>query len=305
MQGIPNIAVIGVAKAGTTSMASWLEAHPDVAMARIKESNFFATDIDLDRFTSQFKNLSPQPAEAYWASKPLKPLHGAFVKDANRYQRLFEHASPGQSTADCSPSYFFSEQAPEALKKSNPQAKVILILRNPIDRAYSHYLMARKYGMVKGDFLEELAEDQVKQPVWGNSENIYHLSCYAEGLKRWQMAFPDMKVCLYEELFQSEQWDSLCDYLQISRQAGPSTVQFQGKESRRPGINAFVMHHPIGKLLQHLIPAWLRSWAIKRLTKPIDSQSFSFDRKAAWRYFHKDVAEVEALLGRPLSLWPH
>ncbi len=41
MQSIPDIAVIGVAKAGTTSMASWLDAHPDVAMARIKESNYF------------------------------------------------------------------------------------------------------------------------------------------------------------------------------------------------------------------------------------------------------------------------
>lgn len=305
MQGIPDIAVIGVAKAGTTTMASWLDAHPDVAMARIKEPNFFATDIDLASFSERFNNLSPQPPESYWASKPLLPLHGAFVKDANRYQRLFEHASPGQRTADCSPSYFFSQQAPEALRQANPQAKVILILRNPIDRAYSHFLMARKYGMVKGNFLEELAADQAKLPIWGKSENLYHLSCYAEGLKRWQKAFPDMKVCLYEELFQNHRWDSLCDYLQIARQPGPSTRQFQGRESQRPGINAFVMHHPMGKLLKGLVPAWLRNWAINRLTKPIDSQSSSFDREAAWRFFHKDVAEVEALLGRPLSLWSH
>ena len=296
----PDLVVIGVAKAGTTAMARWLDDHPQVAMSRIKEPHFFATDIDPKTFSEAYKKMSPDLDPAYWDNESLPPVHGAFVQDAAKYQRLWEHAQPGQVKAEASPSYGFSEAAPAALAKANPEAKVLLILRNPVDRAISHFRMARQYGMVTENFEQAMEEDLKAEAGWGRSENFVALSTYAPIIQRWKAHFPQMRVELYEELFDGRSWDHLSDWLGIDSAPHPQAAVFQGQDPKWPALNRMLVHTHLGQTIRSLVPDAIK----RRAQRIISTQSQEvYDREWAWRLFEEDRKTTESLLGRQLSLW--
>ncbi|NDA07597.1 MAG: hypothetical protein EBZ21_07570, partial [Flavobacteriia bacterium] len=66
MSVYPDIALIGVAKGGTTALATWFESHPEVAVSRIKEPNFFSTDIRPETFSRAYLRMSPPLSDSYW-----------------------------------------------------------------------------------------------------------------------------------------------------------------------------------------------------------------------------------------------
>lgn len=304
----PDIALIGVAKGGTTALATWFEAHAQVAVSRIKEPNFFSTDIQPEFFSSGYRHMSPVLPESYWAQDTLGPAHQDFVRDASRYARLFVHAQQGQKSLEASTSYFFSSQAPERLFEANPKADIVLLLRHPVERAFSHYRMARKYGMVQGSFLEALSEDVNQPAVWGKSENFVHLSRYAEGLERWMKIWPSAQfhVRIYEEFFQneSESWAELCQALKLTQEPLPErTKVFEGQDPAFPGLQRWIMQSPLGHALKSMLPEWARGGAKKALTAKEPLRLSDHERKAAWNYFEADRIKCESLLGRPLSLW--
>ena len=304
----PDIALIGVAKGGTTALASWLESHPEVAVSRIKEPNFFSTDIRPESFSPAYRRMSPVLPDRYWEQNPLPSAHQDFVQDAGRYTRLFEHATPAQKTLDASTSYFFSAAAPEALFAANPYAHVVLLLRNPVDRAFSHYRMARKYGMVQSDFLSALAEDAAQPAFWGQSENFVHLSRYADSLRRWQARWPaqQLHIYRYEDFFRDEaaSWKQLCQDLGLSPQPLPEkTKVFEGQDPAYPMLQRFLTQHPLGRGLKALVPNGLRGGAKKALAAKSSLTLSDEERMTAWRYFDADRRECETLLNLPLSLW--
>jgi hypothetical protein len=308
MSVYPDIALIGVAKGGTTALATWFESHPEVAVSRIKEPNFFSTDIRPETFSRAYLRMSPPLSDSYWAQSPLPPEHQDFVQDAGRYARLFEHAQTAQKTLEASTSYFFSRTAPDALFEANPSAHIVLILRNPVERAFSHYRMARKYGMVQSDFLTALAEDAAQPAAWGQSENFVHLSRYAESLRRWQSRWPaqQLHIYRYEDFFQDEvaSWSQLCLDLGLSPHPLPErTKVFEGQDPAYPALQTFLTQHPVGRWLKSLIPSTLRGGAKKALTAKSALSLTAAERQAAWTYFETDRAECETLLNRPLSLW--
>jgi len=308
MSVYPDIAIIGVAKGGTTALATWFEAHPDVAVSRIKEPNFFCTDIRPESFSEAYRRMSPTLPDRYWSVETLTSAHQDFVRDSERYARLFNHAAPGQRALEASTSYFFSEAAPETLFAANPQAHIILLLRHPVERAFSHYRMARKYGMVQSDFLTALAEDAARPAVWGHSENFVHLSRYAESLRRWQARWPaqQLHVYRYEDFFAEEaaSWAQLCRDLGLSEHPLPAQTKiFEGQDPAFPGLQRFLTQHPVGRVLKALVPSGLKGGVKKALTTTEALRLSDADRKDAWRYFREDVAECETLLNRPLSLW--
>jgi len=308
MSVYPDIALIGVAKGGTTALVAWMESHPEVAVSRIKEPNFFSSDIQPDSFSKAYRRIRPVLPEQYWSQSTLSHEHQDFVRDIGRYARLFAHAHPGQRTLDASTSYFFSLEAPQALYKANPNAHIILLLRHPVERAFSHYRMARKYGMVQSDFLTALAEDAAKPGVWGQSENFVHLSRYAASLRRWQAIWPaeQLHIYRYEDFFADERvsWAQLCCDLKLSDHPLPDqTKVFEGQDPAFPMLQRFLAQHPLGRGLKKLVPTRLKGGAKKALAAKKALVLSDTERIEAWRYFRADVTECETLLNLPLSLW--
>lgn len=107
----PNFFIVGAAKCGTTSMAHYLDQHPEVFMSQVKEPNYFNTDHRLAK--------------------------GWMIRDKKRYLDLFRGATEAKMIGEASVWYLFSEVAAERIKFEYPNAKIIIMLRHPVDAMYS------------------------------------------------------------------------------------------------------------------------------------------------------------------------
>ena len=303
----PDIFLIGAAKAGTTTISDWMAMNPKIALARIKESNYFSKEIDPSNFSKAFSSISPSIPSKYWEGDKLEFRHQGFIKDSQSYARIFEHSQEGQKLADCSTSYFWSKKAPDLIKKSSPNAKVLLILRNPVDRAWSHYRMARKYGLTQAGFLKELEKDFLSESVWGRSQNFYHLSCYSESLQRWMKNFDksQLKIEIYESFFDDpqENWDRVCDFFGVEANSiSELDKKHESQDPRSPKIQKIIFKMNL-KSIRLWVPEklyfYLKNLLFYKKPEVLNSET----RNKAMKYFTNDIDRLETLMGRSLSLW--
>jgi hypothetical protein len=120
---VPNFLIIGVQKGGTTSLFNYLQIHPDIKLPKIKEIHYF---------DFQYENGNE------W------------------YQQLFPKICDNKITGEASPFYIFSKKALERIYDYNKNIKLIILLRNPIERAFSHYNMNVSTGIEKLTFEEAI-----------------------------------------------------------------------------------------------------------------------------------------------------
>jgi hypothetical protein len=178
---LPDFVIIGAAKAGTTSLYAWLCKHPFVAPASQKEVHYF----DYNHYRGP---------DWYRRHFPLASERGLFTA---RHGRPF-------LTGEASPSYISHDWAPERLARELPDAKLLVALRNPVDRAYSQFQMSRREGEEPfGSFAEAVAAEEKRlapELVRTQVDRRYQswpIGCwsyllrsrYAEQLERWFQLF--------------------------------------------------------------------------------------------------------------------
>jgi hypothetical protein len=179
-----NLFIVGAAKCGTTTLHDWLDVHAEAAMCRVKEPNFFATHIT--------GNTS-----AYSPPKNGEKIHYKIITDEDTYNSLFDITPNKKVIGESSVIYLWDKDAPKKIYDYNPSAKIIIILRNPIDRAYSHYLMMYSIGQEQEtDFLAALKNDQTKPKIQGKSYLYLDYGHYYEQIKRYQTVFPKNNILL-------------------------------------------------------------------------------------------------------------
>jgi hypothetical protein len=199
---LPNFLIIGVQKGGTTSLYRYLEEHPSVAGAFAKEVHFF------DNHTRDHKY-----------GKGMNWYRSHFVYDAYRlYHRLAYQQD--LITGEGSPDYIFDVHAPNRIAANLPKAKIIILLRDPVDRAYSHYLHNTRAEWdperEKLSFEDAIAAEPERlqgeyEKLMQNEDyfsyNYMHYSyikrgLYANQLKTWFNLFPrDQFLILKSEVF--------------------------------------------------------------------------------------------------------
>lgn len=151
---LPDFLVIGGQRCGTTSLHSYLAAHPRVRAASGKELQFFS-------------------------------LH--YGRGERWYRGHFPPASPGQVCFEASPLYLFHPEAPARAARTLPDGRYIALLRDPVERAWSHYLHTRSYGQEPLDFAAALAaeESRLATPDGWRRHSYAARGRYAEQLSRW------------------------------------------------------------------------------------------------------------------------
>jgi len=171
-----NLIGIGVPKAATTWLNACLNEHPDVCLAE-KEVNFFNTQ-------AAFPNEKPQN----------------YQKGLQWYKKQFQHCNKNSIIGEYSVDYFADEHAPKRIAEQFPDINFIIILRNPIDRAYSHY----QYRKAKGrDFgASKRAQEKSFVEFLKTEKRFREVGFYDEHLKRWFSYFDKEQFCiiLYEEI---------------------------------------------------------------------------------------------------------
>src|SRR5881628_1693582 len=129
---LPNFLIIGAAKSGTTSLYQYLRQHPEVYMSAVKETNWFAYEGQRDSWYS--------------------------VRTAEEYERLFDGVTVQRAIGEASPQYMKSAVAAKRIAARLPGVRLVAILRDPIDRAYSGYLNSLR------DAMERCSTDEAMRP---------------------------------------------------------------------------------------------------------------------------------------------
>lgn len=201
---MPNFLVIGVVKGGTTSLHHYLSQHPDVYLTPIKETNHFAaSDMQHEHFSHEYALDVSIDLQRYFKGGMKELVHIAHVDDPTDYQQLYSQVCGERAIGEISNSYAVCPGAAPAIKAAVPDAKLVIMLRNPITRIWSQYLMNLREGKTaNNDFLEEIITDQnQKVRGWGASHLYHELGLYHSQLQHYLKHFSkdQIKVILYEE----------------------------------------------------------------------------------------------------------
>jgi hypothetical protein len=296
---MPDFFIVGAPKCGTTALASYLHAHPEIFMSRVKEPNYFCFD-------------APE-------------LRSAFDRP-DRYGRLFARAAPDQICGEASTAYLFSNAAVPAILESNPAAKIIVMVRDPFDMVVSHHNQ-KLYALEEDqrDFAmawrlsPERAEGRMVGPKCRSPRYLDYQS-----IGRLGEQVSRLKVLVPRDQLHTIVFDDL--------RANPGevfhgTLRFLGVapdgQSEFPVVNARKTHAwpALARLLRHP-PAPLHrvKLGLKRAfpgqTKVIGGAIYRFNERPQARHalgsalrremsaaFKDDVALLSELLNRDLSHW--
>lgn len=298
----PNLFVIGAMKAGTTSLYRMLAAHPDVFMSPVKEPNYFA---DL-AFRGKASPRERFVFSEYLASSERKLRHSAPVWTIEEYEALFRDGAASRYRGEASPSYLHSVGAPREIAAYSPDAKIIVLLRDPIERANSHYRMDVTIGRVNVSFTEAIRRELAGQKV-GSGKGYLAMSCYSEALMRWLEVLPreQIKVVSYRELFSPSGGgrDELAKFLQLdAMQFGSVKEQHNKTNKPRFGRLNYLLHgSEAKKWLREFVPHGLKE-AAKRWFYVDDPGELVPERTRGLltEYFEADTAAMKGLFGERL-----
>ena len=288
---LPTFIIIGAAKSGTTSLYRYLEQHPAVFMSPVKETLFFAPD---------------------WWGGPEGGGRG--VQTLEAYEALFAGADAARAIGEASPQYLSSKEAAARIKSVVPDARLIAILRDPAERAYSAFLhLVRDGAEPIKDFPAALAAEEqrvgdVDDPIWLYREG----SQYADQLERYYEHFrpEQLRVYLYEE-FAADPVRVTQDALEFVGVGGDFVPDVSLRFNPGGVPRSERLHRVVGgdgrlrqAMMRWLPPALGRDVLVRVINRNLVKPELPEDmRRELAASFVPDIERVEKLLQRDLSAW--
>lgn len=309
----PNFFIVGAAKAGTTSLYHYLAQHPDVYMSPIKEPNFFATDIDHEAIRPQVKErIRLLNIDQFLKGPMTNGIHRAFIRKPEDYAALFRFADGKKAIGEASASYLFSQTAAQEIHQYNPEAKIIILLRNPVQRMYSHYLMDKRMAVTTLSF-EDAIEDDKKNKVrnWAAASLYLELGEYYHQVKRFKELFPakNILILLSEELKSNpaETIQQVYKFLNIDENFQPDfTREFNTAVVAR---NSLLQKIISINYLRVKIRRLFKNTGLKKhikqavFTKPEESQMPIETKTKYTEYYKSDILKLSELIQKDLHKW--
>jgi sulfotransferase family protein len=289
---LPNFVIIGAAKAGTTALYWYLADHPQVFMSPVKETNYFAFGLD-----DEGNLLYGDP-----------DLHRFPVRSSAAYGELFSGAGDAVAIGEASPIYLECPQTAARIRQVLPTARIICGLREPVDRAYSDYLM---YLRARGRRLDP-TRDLTTSSAWARPESHWmQISRYHEALSRYFDLFPREQIHVF--LFEDFRADTAGTVRDVYRTVGVDpgfapdldTPHNIGGMPSSMALEKVFTSGALKKALEPWIPRRAADLARRLRTKNLkQAPPLPEDLKAELgRHFRDDIAKTSALIGRNLDRW--
>jgi hypothetical protein len=286
---LPNFIMIGVAKAGTTSVSRYLDQHPQVFMCPIKATNFFGYE---------------DARDWKWSDEGDPPLLQNFpVRSLEAYEAMFAGARGEIAIGEVSPQYFRCPTAAQQIRACVPNVKLLASLRNPVDRAISGFLMRTRRGEAVGSFDKELTarSSHVKEGF------------YYRRLKRYLDIFPreQFKIYLFEE-FKKEPVKivrEIFDFLGVDTSHSLDTTVRHNPAAvpKLRLLNRLLYSPTLGRVARSLFP---RLPGLKGVLKQARQLNLAPPpkppaevRAELLSLYREDILKLQDLLDRDLSLW--
>jgi hypothetical protein len=196
---LPDFLIIGAMRSGTTSLARYLGAHPDVHLAPQKEIRFF------DR---------------------------TFELGLDHYRQQFVGAADAQITGEATQTYLYDPVALDRIAATIPAVRLVAILRNPVDRAYSHYWQNRSLGKETQPFADAVAAEpeRLRDADLDTRLTYSYLDRgrYIDQLRQVTDRFPrgSLHVLLFDDLRDApaDTYRAVCRFLDVSTTVAPSNL---------------------------------------------------------------------------------
>jgi len=293
--------VVGAPRCGTTSLHYYLSQHPGICTSTVKEPSFFLFEPTAD---------GPQ------ALVDDERIVTKSVGDPDRYRALFDAAAPGQLTADVSVLYLYTERSPDLIRAANPAARVAMVLRHPVERAYSHFLYTYTgpAEQVRTAFREACeAERGLPATPFTSGTHLLRLSDYGPQIDRYLDVFPreQVLVSLYDDLEEDPAGylAAFCSFAgadpsfsfdvgtryngsSVARRSGRTVAQAVGRLA--PAVKSALPTSAAAQLGR------LRARLRRKGAAPPLGEAFRVEMA---EYFEPSIARVEELTGRDLSHW--
>ena len=289
---LPNFIVIGTAKGGTTALYWYLAEHPEVFMSPVKETNFFAWNLDADG-----RLLYGDP-----------DVHRFPVKTMEEYERLFADAGPATAVGEASPLYLECPQAAARIRSTLPDARIVCTLRHPVDRAYSDYLM---YIRRRGRAFDP-SRDLSPTAAWARPDSRWmQVSRYQRQLARYYETFPRERihVLLFDDIRKSATaaTQDVYRFLGVRPDFSPDTgtPHAAGGVPTSHLLEGLLTRSPFSAALKRWVPAGAANW-VRRLRARTLRKAPALPlvlRQELTRHFHDDIRGTSTLIGRSLEHW--
>jgi len=284
MKKKPNLFIVGAPRCGTSSLHEYLKKIPGIFMSSVKEPVFFSSQ--------------PVPETDF-----IKP-----ITSEKEYLKLFEKAKDEKILGESTTSYLADPEAPKMIKQYSPQAKIIAILRNPIERTFSHYMLNKRGGWTEKSFHEEL-DEQLKNKTYNQK---FHMGLreglYYEKVKLYFDVFKkeNVKIIIFEEFIKNPKkcLEDILEFLNIKYHVenqdfgayNVSSIQPRGILARKILKSTAKTKFPL-RLIRPSITKFINK---KILTKKTNDKIGFNDREKLIRFFSDDVKKLKNLLGTDL-----
>ncbi len=280
----PNLFIVGPPKTGTTSLYRYLNSVPDIFLSSIKEPHYFS-QIPLSNGKKFFEQIS----------------------DKEDYLKLFKNAKDKKILVDASTSYFAAALAPELIYKNSPDARIIISLRDPVERTYSSYFWHRSYGRLRTTFHDELEFELTNKDDLTKPSLRLETGLYSQKLKKYLETFgpKQVKILIFEEWIKDVR-NTINEIIKFLGLNYTLTDNLQNKYNayeipRGTFAQSILGNTFIGKVACSLFPqstrGFLKNFFVKDGVKP---KMLDEDRVKLVKFYQDDVRKVEKLLGRKL-----
>ncbi|GAA3567306.1 sulfotransferase [Nonomuraea rosea] len=287
---LPDFLIVGVPKSGTTALHAALQLHPDLFMSPVKEPKHFLTD------GPPPTTGGPGDAETYREHIWRRP----------DYEALFAAAPAGALTGEATPFYLYDLDAQRRIRAAVPDARLIVILRDPVERAHSNWTHLWSAGLEPlDDVVRACAEEPHRIAAgWAHFWHYVGLGRYGEQLAHLFTLFPREQVLIfrYRDLVDrpAETLDRICGFLGVRQglltdlpkenvtahpEANPRHRMLSSVRRRLPAPLA----RPIENLLQHR----------GRSRRPLTWEQ----RRRLLPYFTEDILLLQEVTGEDFSDW--
>lgn len=282
MERWPNFFIVGAPKAGTTSLYEYLNKIPEIYMSENKEPNYFS--------------LKTIPNK-----KPFKP-----IRNTTEYLALFMQANKQKVVGEASTNYLYDPDAAHLIHKKIPDALILISLRNPIERAWSHYLMVKNSGWMKNTFHEQITKELKNKIDFDKPHLRLKAGLYSDDVQKYLDVFGknQVKIIIFEEWIN----DTKITVNDIIKFLG---LDYSVKENFQESYKQYVA--PRGVMAQKIVT----SKSINKISRLFSSSTRGFMKKSLVKkdvkpkmneegreklikFYQDDVMKLEKMLDRKL-----
>lgn len=289
---MPNFLIIGANKAGTTSLFAYFKQHPQVFLCPVKEPMFFMVE-----------GTQPDP------NRPDKWPRRDAIYTLEAYEALFVGVTDQKAIGEASTGYLSNWEAPYRIRRYIPDAKLIALLRDPAERAFSAYLSNVQLGIEPlSDFVQAIREESLPY----NWRFYVRLGFYYSQLKHYLDVFDSrqIKVYLYDD-FKADPIrviQDICRFLEVDDCFVPDMSVWHNVSvvRRKPAwermLSGWNLYKPSSNSIDRAKPRDYRVGDLKRpdFVKPTIPPEA---RRMLVETYREDILQLQDLIHRDLSTW--